>query len=52
MSEDIFFRINHIISNDFRQSIKTLGFNNLCMVQKYQDFMHSVNHGEVGSLNA
>ena len=47
VSKDNVFKIIQMISSDFRQLIKTLGFNDLCKLQKYQDFMNYANHEKV-----
>ena len=43
VSKDIFFRVIQRILSDFKQFVKLSGFNNLCKLQKYPDFMIYVN---------
>ena len=39
-----------MVSSDFRYSVKISGFNDLCNLQKYQDFMNYVNGDNMENL--
>ena len=47
MSKDIILKVIQMNSSDFRQFFRILGFNDLCKLQKYQDFINYVNYDKM-----
>lgn len=47
VSKYIIFMVIQKISSEFRKFIKISGFNDLCKLRRYQDFMNYLNYGKV-----
>ena len=47
VSKYIIFMLIQMISSGFRKFIKISGFNDLCNLRKYQDFMNYLNYDKV-----
>ena len=50
VSKYIIFMLIQMISSGFRKFIKISGFNDLCNLRKYQDFMNYLNYDKVEIL--